>query len=114
NDGRVVAAAELLAELRQRGVRQLAREVHGDLARVDDVLGALVAAELLEGELEALGDELLDPRDRDLRQVALREDLLEHVLAEIDGERPAGERAERDDARERALELADVRRDAAG
>src|SRR6266576_3886620 len=44
----VVAAAELLADLRQRGVGQLARAVHRDLARVDDVLRALVAAELLE------------------------------------------------------------------
>ena len=33
---------------------------------------------------------------------------------ELDRHRPAGERGERDDADERALELADVRRDAAG
>ena len=67
----------------------------------------------LEREAEALGDELLDPLDRDLRGLALREDVLEHVLGELDGHRPAGQRRERDDARERALELADVRRDAA-
>src|SRR5581483_9522952 len=41
--GRMVAAAELLADLRQGRVGELAREVHGDLARVDDVLRAAVA-----------------------------------------------------------------------
>src|SRR6185436_19991183 len=58
--GGVVAPPELLADLRQRRVRELAREVHRDLARVDDVLGALVAAELLEREPEAVADGLLD------------------------------------------------------
>ena len=52
--------------------------------------------------------------DRDLGQLALREDVLQHVLRELDRHRPAGERRERDDAGERALELADVRRDPAG
>ena len=44
---------------------------------------ALVAAELLEREVEALTDELLDPADRDLRSLALREHVLEHVLREL-------------------------------
>src|SRR5712691_10093495 len=44
DDGGVVAAAEFLADLRERRVGQLAREVHRDLARVDDVMRALVAA----------------------------------------------------------------------
>src|SRR4051794_1516449 len=52
DDSRVVAAPELLADLRQRGVRELPREIHRDLARIDDVLGALVAAELLQREAE--------------------------------------------------------------
>src|ERR1043165_2981138 len=66
NDGGVIAAPELLADLRQRRVGQLARQVHRDLAWIDDVLGSPVAAELLEREAEALRDELLDPLDRDL------------------------------------------------
>ena len=36
-------------------------------------------------DAEALADELLDPLDRDLRALALREDVLEHVLGELDG-----------------------------
>src|SRR5215472_2042296 len=43
DDRRVIAAAELLADLGQRRVGQLAREVHRHLARVGDRLGALLA-----------------------------------------------------------------------
>src|SRR5205085_9043714 len=41
--GRVVAAAELLPDLGERAVRELAAQVHRDLARVDDRLRATVA-----------------------------------------------------------------------
>src|SRR5919201_3735424 len=57
----VVATAELLADLRQRRVGEFARQVHRDLPWIDDVLRALVAAELVEREAEAVGDGLLDP-----------------------------------------------------
>src|SRR2546429_4330115 len=75
DDRRVVAAAELLADLRKRRVGELAREVHRDLAGIDDVLRAPVAGELVEREAEALRDELLDPLDRDLGGLALWEDV---------------------------------------
>src|SRR5207247_6989981 len=114
-DGRrVVAAAELLADLRKRRVGEFAREVHRDLARIDDVLRAPVAGELVEREAEALRDELLDPLDRDLGGLALREDVAQNVLRELDGHEATGQRREGDDTRERTLELADVRRDATG
>src|SRR2546423_4869260 len=96
--GRMVAPAELLADLRQRGVCELAREVHRDLARIDDVLRALVADELLEGHVEALDDEILDALDRHGGDLALWEDIFEHVLRELDRHRPAGQRREGDDA----------------
>ena len=35
-------------------------------------------------DAEALADELLDPLDRDLRRLALWEDVLEDVLGEVD------------------------------
>src|SRR6266511_4820148 len=60
DDRGVVATAEFPADLGQRGVGELAREIHRDLARVDDVLRAPVAAELVHRQLEALGNELLD------------------------------------------------------
>ena len=46
--------------------------------------------------------------------LSLGEDVLEHVLRQVLGHRTAGQRGERDHARERALELADVGRDPAG
>src|SRR5919197_182076 len=78
--GGVVAAAELLADLRERRVGELAGEIHRDLSRIDDVLRALVAAQLAQREPEALRDELLDPLDRDLLHLALVKDVLEHIL----------------------------------
>ena len=111
----VVAPTELLADHRQRRVGELAREVHRHLAGIRDCLRSPRAHELVERDAEALRDGLLDPRDRDLgRRRTLRVDVLEDVLGELDGHRPIGQRRERDDARERALELADVRRDATG
>src|SRR2546421_2550853 len=110
DDRRVVAAAELLADLRERRIGELAREVHRDLAGIDDVLRASVAGELFEREAEALRDEFLDPLDRDLGGLALREDVAQDVLCEGDGHRAAGQRREGDDARERTLEVADGRR----
>src|SRR5262245_22796385 len=47
-DGRVVAIAEVLPDLGERRIGQFTGQVHRDLARVDDVLRALVAAELVE------------------------------------------------------------------
>src|SRR5947207_15181073 len=73
DDRCVVAAAELLADPRQGRVGELAGEVHRHLSRVDDVLGALLTAELVERELESLGHEILDSLDRDLDSLALRE-----------------------------------------
>src|SRR3954467_8830695 len=61
----VVAAAELLADLRQRGVCELPRQVYRDLAGVGDRLRSPLAAELRDREPEAVGDRLLDPSDRD-------------------------------------------------
>src|SRR5687768_18095314 len=48
DDRGVVAASEFLADLGQRRVGQLSGEVHRDLARVDDVLRALLAGQLVE------------------------------------------------------------------
>ena len=113
--GCVVASPELPPDLGQRGVGQLARQVHGHLPRIRDSLRAPRAHELVERDPEPLGDRLLDPRDGHLGcSVALREDVLQHVLSEIDGHRAVGQRRERDHARQRALELPDVRGDSTG
>src|SRR5438128_2063091 len=108
------ATAEFLADLGQRRVGELAREIHRDLAGIDDVLRAFLATELVHRQLEALRDELLDTPDGDLRGFALREHVFQHVLGELHGEGPSGERGERDDPRQRAFQLTDVRGDARG
>src|SRR5215210_4660735 len=63
DDRCVVASTELLADLGQRAVRELAAQVHGDLPWIHDRLGATVACELVHGDPEALDDLLLDPLD---------------------------------------------------
>src|SRR5690242_17162780 len=72
DDRGVVAPAELLADLRQRGIGELAREIHRHLAWIDDVLRPAIARQLVHLDAEALADEVLNPLDRDLRRLALR------------------------------------------
>src|SRR4051812_13479632 len=70
DDRRVVASPDLLADLGQRRVRQLAREIHCALPRIDDVLRPAVTRQLAEADAEALADEPLDAVDRDLGDLA--------------------------------------------
>jgi hypothetical protein len=56
--GRVVAAAELLADLRERRVGELAGEVHRHPARIDDVLRAAVR----RGDYRASNAQRSEPR----------------------------------------------------
>src|SRR5918999_2026456 len=84
DDRCVVTPPELLADLRQRAVGEFAAEIHRDLARVDDRLGATVAGELLERDAKAIDHRLLDPLYRDLRNLTLREDVLQDLLGELD------------------------------
>lgn len=76
-DGRMVTAAEEVADLRQRGVGELAAEVHGNLARERDAARAFLGMEVLDADLEVGGDNLLDDLERDLFLMAVREDVLE-------------------------------------
>jgi len=52
HDRGVVAAAELLADLRQRHVGQLAAEVHGDLSGGHQHPGPRLAAQVVDGQAE--------------------------------------------------------------
>src|SRR4029453_3325075 len=74
NHRRVIAPAELLSDLGERAVRELATEIHGHLPRIDDLLRTTVAGQLLNGHAESLDDDLLDLLDRDFGHLALRED----------------------------------------
>ena len=60
----MVAAAEARADGRERLVGVLAREVHGDLPRPGDPGGAAGESELVAGEAEGLGSDVLDRAPR--------------------------------------------------
>src|SRR5205814_6206240 len=98
-DGRVILATEGAADLGQRRVRELAGEIHRDLARESHGLRAILRLEI--GELDTVGLahlalNLLDADDL----LFLAPELTEHLLRQIDRHLTAGERTERDHARQ--------------
>src|SRR6266436_6118686 len=54
DDRRVVFAAEGATDVAERGVGELAREVHGDLTREGDLLGTVLGAHVRELDAEEL------------------------------------------------------------
>ena len=112
-DGGVVLAAEGAADLGERGVGELAGEVHRDLAGEGDGLGAVLGPHVGELDAEELGRLPLDVLDGD-DLLFLAPEVGEDLLGELDAHLAAGERAEGDHPGERALDLADVGLDAAG
>ena len=106
--GGVVLAAEAPPDVRVGVAGQLAGEVHGHLARERHGLGARLGAEVLDLDVEDLGDAAEDVVDRD--EVLLgAPDVGEDLLGEVERERAPGQVAEGADAHEGALELPDVR-----
>src|SRR5713226_741430 len=65
-DGGVVLAAELSANLRQRGRGKLLDQVHGNLAGEGDGFGIAPHLQILLAQPELLADTLLDELDGDL------------------------------------------------
>src|SRR3954452_19918493 len=63
HDGRVVAPTEAPADLGERELGRLAREVHGDLAGPDQARGAAGGEQLAAGDAEGLADRVLDRLD---------------------------------------------------
>ena len=108
----MILAAEGAADLGERGVGELAREVHRDLAREGDGLRPVLGLEIRDLDPEEVADLPLDLVDRD-DLLFLAPELAENLLREIHRHLPTGERAEGDHPRERALELPDVGLDAA-
>ena len=107
-DGGVVAV-ELLADGGVGHVEQLAAEVDGDVARVDDVARALVADQVLLADLEELAHHLLDVLDGEVLRRSAGEVVLEQSSHVVDGEAVGLEELYvGDDLDDGALELADV------
>src|SRR5712671_985784 len=109
----MVLAAERPPYLGERGVGELAGEVHRDLPGEGDRLGPVLGAHVAELDPEELGDFPLDMLDRD-DLLVLTPEVGEDLLGELHAHLAAAERAERDHAGERPLDLADVGLDATG
>ena len=91
------------------------REVHGHLPRDRRCPGcACRCAGRRRSRWKVSADGRLDLLDRDRPGGALREEIPQHLLGDLGRDRPAGQGGVGDDARQRALELADVGRDAVG
>ena len=107
-DGRVVLAAEAATDVGVGVARQLARDVHGELAGEGDGLRPGLGPEVLGFDVKDLGDAAEDVVDR--HEVLLRPpDVGEDLLGEVEGRGRPGEVAEGADADEGAFQLADVR-----
>ena len=59
----MVLAAEGSSDLRERGIGELFSEIHGDLARVDHLLGIALFLELALLDLKPLSDSFLNGVD---------------------------------------------------
>src|SRR6266852_7719 len=112
-DRRMVLAAELPADLRQRRRGELFDQVHGDLAGKGDGFRIAAHLQVLLAQAELLAHALLNELDGDL--LLLRgDDVLEHLLGGGQVDVGAGQRSVSQQASQRALELADIRFDRAG
>src|SRR3712207_3113562 len=101
HDGRVVAAAEGLPYLREGDVGQFAGEVHGDLARVCEALGAARADEVGLRDTEVAADLVLDELDRDLAVGLVGENVPQDLLGERHAELSPVEGGVREDPQDR-------------
>src|SRR5215213_1628094 len=108
HDGGVVAAAERLTYLREGLVGELAREIHGDLARIGETLRAALADEVGLRDTEVAADLVLDEFYGDLPVCLVRQDIPEDLFGEVGADLPAVERGVGQDTYEGPFELSDV------
>src|SRR5690606_34503523 len=106
--GRVVAAAERLADLDQRDVQQLAHQVHRDLPRHRELLGALLRYEPVDGDAELLRHALADQVRRELDRTTF-ENAAERFLRQLRRHFAPCQRRVGEELDNGALELAHVR-----
>ena len=111
--GGVVLAAELAADLGQRRLGELFGQVHGDLARHDDLARVVLLLELGDAHSELLGHRALDGLDGDLAHLGVDE-LLEALLRDCQRDLHAVHTAPGDEPDQRALQLTNVGAHVAG
>ena len=108
HDRGVVASAELLTDLGQREVGELAAQVHRDLTSEHEVALAVGAADLVDRELGVRRRLRDDQRARDDGVASRADEVLQDDLRQVHVDRRLVEVGEGRDPDEGTLELADV------
>ena len=107
----MVPATHSFSDPHQGRLGLLTHQIHRDLARQDDLLVAGLSLDLVERDAVIAGDGFDDALGREALALRVVEDVLEHLLRELGGDGHGVERRVRDDSRQCALELANVRDD---
>ena len=103
----MVLAAEGTADVGERSVRELPRQIHRDLARQGHGFRAVPGLQVGERDAEEFRDLALDQLDRE-DLLFFAPEIRERLLREVHAHLATGHRAERDHPGQGALELADV------
>src|SRR5215470_9302503 len=111
--GCMMLAPKLAANLRQRSLRHLLGEEHGDLAREDDSPGITLGLDFRHTKPKLLGNRFLDGFDGDLARLRVDE-ILQYLLCCREIDLSASERTIGDQADERTLEFTNVGPDIGG
>src|SRR5687768_12013259 len=101
NHGGMVLADEGSSDLRERSAGEFLSEVHGDLARVDDLLGIALFRELSLLDLEPFSDRFLDGVDWHFPVLHVNQ-MLQHLLRHLEVYGGAGELGIGDELDQRA------------
>src|SRR5579875_253162 len=107
HDGGVVAPTKLSADLEPGSIRLFTHDVHGDLARPDDLAVALLAAHESRVDAVVAANSFQHLGDGQVRQrLAVGVEVLKRLHGEADGERGIVQCGIGDDTVERPLQLA--------
>ena len=106
-DRRVVLAAELASNFRQRRFGEMLGQVHGNLPRIDDGTRIILGLDLDQAQAELLSYRLLNGLDRYLARLRVDE-ILQHLLRVGKRDFRSNQRGVRHQANQRAFQFADV------
>ena len=104
----VVAAAEAPPDLGQRAQRQRLCQIHRDLARAHHIGGAARGQEIGAADIVLPRDDALDVLDLDALRLLRADQVAHRALGHVHGDRLAGQLVVREQAVERAVEIAAV------
>ena len=83
DDRGMIPAAKAAADLGQRGVGELAAEIHGNLPGKSQIAGPLLGQQIVDIDLEVGGNDFLDDFQRDLLRLVGRENIFDFSIGKI-------------------------------